>query len=131
MPVAYESKPFKDISLSFKRHPITHDILVLKNNDAIKKSLINLIKTNFGERLFDPLLGSDVTKSLFEVDGGLESIGEILEDNIKTVVLNYEPRIKINKISTTPIKSDYSISIYIEYVIVGQNIEENIEFTLS
>ena len=131
MPVAYESKPFKDISLSFKRHPITHDILVLKNNDAIKKSLINLIKTNFGERLFDPLLGSDVTKSLFEVDGTLESVGEILEDNIKTVVLNYEPRIKINKISTTPIESDYSISIYIEYVIVGQNVEENIEFTLS
>ena len=131
MPVAYKSKPFKDISLSFKRHPITHDILVLKNNDAIKKSIINLVKTNFGERVFNNSLGCDVTKSLFEVNSNLQSIGEILSDDIRTVVLNYEPRIKINKISATAVESNYSISIYIEYVIVGQNVEENIEFTLS
>ena len=50
------SRSFKDISLSFSRHPVTNDILILKNEDAIKKSVINLVRTSIGERFFNNLL---------------------------------------------------------------------------
>ena len=62
-----QSKAFKDISLSFKRHPVTNDILALTNEDAIKRSVRNLVETINEERFFNPLLGSRVRESLFEV----------------------------------------------------------------
>ena len=51
------SRSFKDISLSFSRHPVTNDVIVLKNEDAIKKSVVNLVRTRVGERFFNNLLG--------------------------------------------------------------------------
>ena len=62
------SRSFRDISLSFKRHPITNDVTVLKNEDAIKKSVINLIRTKVGERFFNDILGTSVGDTLFELD---------------------------------------------------------------
>ena len=56
MPLPSISKSFKDISLSFKRHPITNDIIPLKNEDAIKRSVQNLVRINVGEVFFDNLL---------------------------------------------------------------------------
>ena len=64
MPISI-SRSFKDISLSFKRHPVTNDILILKNEDAIKRSVINLVQTQLGERFFNDLLGTSVNSSLF------------------------------------------------------------------
>jgi hypothetical protein len=47
------SRAFKDISLSFARHPVTNDVLAIKNEDAIKKSVLNLVRTEIGERFFN------------------------------------------------------------------------------
>ena len=61
------SRGFKDISLSFSKNPITNDILTLQNEDAIKKAVINLVRTQIGERFFNNLIGTSLEKSLFEL----------------------------------------------------------------
>ena len=66
------SRAFKDISLSFTPHPITKDLTILKNENAIKKSVRNLVQTIPTERFFNSALGSEVRDSLFDfVDFGL------------------------------------------------------------
>ena len=67
MPVQRFSQGFKDISLSFKRHPVTNDILALKNEDAIKRSVQNLIRIQLGEVFFNELIGTRITGALFEL----------------------------------------------------------------
>ena len=69
MPVQI-SRAFKDISLSFSRHPVTNDIVVLRNEDAIKKSVINLCRTKLNERFFNELLGTQIEESLFDLNNG-------------------------------------------------------------
>ena len=62
------SRAFKDISLSFTRHPVTNDVTVLKNEDAIKKSVINLCRTRINDRFFNDLLGTSIEDSFFETN---------------------------------------------------------------
>ena len=62
------SRAFKDISLSFTKHPVTNDVIVLKNEDAIKKSVVNLCRTRINERFFNDLLGTSIEDSLFETN---------------------------------------------------------------
>ena len=80
------SRGFRDISLSFVRHPVTNDITVLKNEDAIKKSVINLVRTVTNERFFNPLLGTSVGSSLFELVN--EDSFDFLEDEIEILLKN-------------------------------------------
>ena len=87
------SRGFKDISFSFTRHPVTNDVTVLRNEDAIKKSVQNLVKTRINERFFNDLLGLSVEASLFEVVGS--DISSSLTEEIKTLLENFEPRIKV------------------------------------
>ena len=68
MPAQTFSQGFKDISLSFKKHPVTDDLLVLKNEDAIKRSVQNLVRIQLGEVFFNRLLGTKITGSLFELE---------------------------------------------------------------
>ena len=69
------SRAFKDISLSFEPHPITKDLPVLKNANAIRRSVRNLVQTIPGERFFNSTLGSDVRDSLFENAPGFIDFG--------------------------------------------------------
>ena len=93
------SRAFKDISLSFKKHPVTNDVTVLRNEDAIKKSVINLTRTRINERFFNELLGTSIGDALFEnMDSGLEAA---LEEEISTLLKNYEPRIELNSVYVT------------------------------
>ena len=120
MAVQRISRAFKDISLSFDRHPVTNDILVLKNEDAIKRSIRNLIQTMPSERFFNPYLGSEVKTSLFEfVDFGTSSI---LEEQIKIAIDNYEPRVENAKVVVVPRANDNSFEISVTFTIIGQDI---------
>lgn len=124
------SRSFKDISLSFSRHPVTNDILILKNEDAIKKSVINLIRTRIGERFFNKLLGTSVDNSLFELNG-LE-VSTILDEEIKTVLSNFEPRIVVRNVMVESIEDSNELNIKISYDIVGLPFPpQNIEFLLQ
>ena len=120
MAVQRISRAFKDVSLSFDRHPVTNDILVLKNEDAIKRSIRNLIQTMPSERFFNPYLGSEVKTSLFEfVDFGTSSI---LEEQIKIAIDNYEPRVENAKVVVVPRANDNSFEINVSFTIIGQDV---------
>lgn len=111
------SRGFKDFSLSFKKHPITNDIIAIFNEDAIKNSVINLVRTTIGERFFQPSLGTNVEGSIFELT--TTEISFALENEINQVLRNYEPRILVTNISVNVYDDDYELEIIIEYNIIG------------
>ena len=124
------SRAFKDISLSFKKHPVTNDVTVLRNEDAIKKSVINLTRTRINERFFNELIGTSIGDSLFEnMNSGIESA---LEEEITSLLSNYEPRIELNSVYVTANQDSNEMSVQIDYNIVGLSIaSQNIEFLLQ
>jgi len=114
------SRAFKDISLSFDRHPVTNDILVIKNADAIKKSVRNIVQTVPSERFFNPIFGSEVKTSLFEfVDFGTASQ---LERQILVAIENYEPRVERVQVDVLPRADRNEFEITISFNIIGQEI---------
>ena len=124
------SRAFKDISLSFTRHPVTNDVTVLKNEDAIKKSVINLCRTRINERFFNDLLGTSIEDSLFETN--LNDITSFLEKEISTLLKNYEPRIRLTNVIVESLVDSYELQIRVEYEITGlQFPTQNIEFLLQ
>ena len=124
------SRAFRDISLSFKKHPVTRDVTILRNEDAIKKSVINLTRTRINERFFNDLLGTSVADNLFENMGsGLETA---LEEEISTLLGNYEPRIELNSVYVIADQDSNELSIQVDYNIVGLPIpSQTIEFLLQ
>ena len=124
------SRAFQDISLSFTRHPVTNDVTVLKNEDAIKRSVINLTRTRFNERYFNELIGTSIDNSLFELmDSG---IGDVMETEITTLLNNFEPRINLTSVTVQPNPDDNYLGVKVEYQIVGLPFpQQNIEFLLQ
>jgi|TARA_B100000902_G_C27065813_1_gene791475 hypothetical protein len=128
MPVK-RSRSFRDISLSFKRHPITNDITTLKNEDAIKKSVINLIRTRIGERFFNDLLGTSVGDTLFELS---TFDNDVLREEVISLLKNFEPRIDLTNVFVEGQDDTNSLFIQIEYDITGLPLPtQNIEFILQ
>ena len=124
------SRAFKDISLSFSRHPVTNDIVVLKNEDAVKKSVINLCRTKLNERFFNDLLGTRIEESLFDLNN--DDISSVLETEIETLLENYEPRITLNDVSVRAQQDNNDLYIRIGYLITGLPFPpQNIEFLLQ
>ena len=113
------SKAFKDIDLSFMPHPVSGDIRVLKNEDAIKRAVRNLVQTIDGERPFQSNLGTDVTRSLFDfVDYGTASV---ITQQIFDVLRGFEDRIS-NTVVRVDLKPDENtFEVFISYDIVGQS----------
>lgn len=129
MPVPYPTKQFKDISLSFKKHPVTKDILVLKDNDAIKKSVMNIVRSSIGDRFYESSLGSRINDLLFSLDSD-EYHQSLLKSEINTALQNWEPRVKVLKVNTSIIVDH--IEVTIEYEIIGQpDIPQEIQFVLE
>ena len=124
------SRSFKDISLSFKRHPVTNDVLVLKNEDAIKKSVINLCRTRLTERFFNDLLGTSIEGSLFELNNG--EIASSIEEEVKVLLQNFEPRINVTDVIVDTETDPNGLYISVKYNIVGLPVAaQNIEFLLQ
>jgi phage baseplate assembly protein W len=115
--VASISRAFRDISLSFKRHPVTNDILVIKNEDAIKRSVQNIVLTIIGEKPFEPLFGSNIKSSLFELNTSLEAIG--IREQIVSAIRNFEPRVDNLDVSVTIDADTNDMYATIQYDIVG------------
>ena len=114
------SKAFKDISLSFSPHPVTKDLPILKNESAIRSSVRNIVETIPTEKFFNPDFGSDVYKSLFDfVDFGTANI---IQDQIKTAINNFEPRVENVRVEVDPSVDENEFEILIVYDIVGQEL---------
>ena len=111
------SKAFKDINLSFKRHPVTNDVVTIRDEDAIKRSVKNIIFTILGEKPFVPQFGSVVNESLFDLNTELSEIR--VADEIRSSLLNFEPRID-NIIANVTLSPDTNeMNCTIQYSIVG------------
>ena len=111
------SRVFKDINLSFKRHPVTNDLVVIKNEDAIKKSVRNIIFTILGEKPYVPLFGTSVNNSLFELSNPLDHIR--ISDEISSTLLNYEPRINNIQVNVSNYPDSNEMNATIQYDIIG------------
>ena len=122
MAITRISRSFKDISLSFKRHPVTNDIAVLKNADAIKRSVRNLVQTIPNERFFNSTIGSEVKNLLFNNAPGFIDFGTaaIIEKQILTTIENYEPRVTNLEVNVEPRPDTNEFEVTVIFDIVGQ-----------
>ena len=109
---------YKDLTVN----PISLDIAMKKDEEAIKESLKNLILTDRGERLMQPNIGSDVRASLFE--NATPVTLKILEERVRDVINNYEPRVSIINIDVTSLYDDNRVQVTIYFYV--KNREEPI-----
>ena len=130
MPVERVSKGFKDISMSFEANPINNDIIGVKNDTAIARSIRNLIFTVPGERFFNENLGSKVSQILFDtVD---EISASAIRDEIEETIIKYEPRVKLKDIRVKPDFDNYTFDVTIVYDIIGIDaITQQLNFALQ
>ena len=110
-------RAFKDINLSFKRHPVTNDVLTIRDEDAIKRSVKNIIFTILGEKPFEPNFGSVISESLFDLNTSLNEVR--VSDEIKQSLLNYEPRIDNINVTVTVAPDTNEMNCSVQYEIVG------------
>ena len=119
MAVKRISRAFKDINLSFEPHPVTKDLTVLRNENAIKRSVRNIVQTIPTERFFNSILGSDVRNLLFDnyVDFGTASA---IEDQIKIAIQNFEPRVDNLQVNVNPKPDENEFEVNVLFDIIGQ-----------
>ena len=124
------SQGFKDISLSFSKHPVTRDILALKNEDAIKRSVQNLVRIHVGETVFNPLLGTRVTDALFELAD--DTFIDPIKTEVELVLSNWEPRITLQDVDVVADPDNNSLEVTINYDLVGLSAPtQSISFVLA
>jgi phage baseplate assembly protein W len=102
---------YRDFDLSFNRHPLTNDVAVVIDDRAIEQSLKSLLATNFYERAFDPKIGSNIRKILFEPSDPITMAD--LRTGIRQTIENYEPRVSILGlvVEDNPDTNSYLISL--------------------
>jgi phage baseplate assembly protein W len=124
------SRSFRDISLSFIPHPVTNDLTILRNENAIVRSVRNLVETIPRERFFNSTIGSNVRSSLFDfVDFGSAAN---IKNQIETVIENYEPRIDNLIVEVDPKPDDNTFEVTLIFDIVGQDFPtQTINFILE
>ena len=130
MPLERVSQGFKDISMSFQVNPLNLDLIALKNETAIARSIRNIIFTLPGEKFFNPNFGSRINRSLFEnID---EISASIIRDEIQNSIANYEPRVELIDIKATPDYNNASFDVLIQYRIIGVDVlPQQLEFVLQ
>ena len=111
------SRAFKDINLSFKRHPVTNDVVTIRDEDAIKRSVKNIIFTILGEKPFEPNFGSVINDSLFELDTTLNRVR--ISDEITQSLNSYEPRIDNIDVTVEIYPDSNELNCTVQYDIVG------------
>ena len=111
------SRAFKDINLSFKRHPVTNDVVAIRDEDAIKRSVRNIIFTILGEKPFEPQFGSVINEALFDLNTVYDEI--LVQDEIKSSILRFEPRITNLRVTTSLYPDSNELNCTVQYDIVG------------
>tara|TARA_B100001778_G_C17969935_1_gene354342 strand:+ start:55 stop:456 length:402 start_codon:yes stop_codon:yes gene_type:complete len=120
MSILRKSRAFKDISLSFSPHPVTKDLPVLTNERAIVRSVRNLVETIPTERFFNTLLGTDIRGSLFE--NFSRTTVNVIEDQIRDSVRNFEPRVRNIGIEVTSFPDDNTFEVKVLFDIKGLDV---------
>lgn len=130
MPAERISKGFKDISAIFEVNPLNDDLIVLKNANAIARSIRNLIFTNRGDKPFNPFLGSRVNQMLFDPMDQISSVS--LKSEIERTINSFEPRVNLDKVTVTPNYDENQYDIVIKYQIIGIDLDtQQLSFALE
>ena len=130
MPAERISKGFKDISAVFEVNPLNDDLIVLKNSNAIARSIRNLVFTNRGDKPFNPFLGSRVNDMLFDPMDQLSS--ESVKSEIERTINSFEPRVNLDKVKVTPNYDENQYDIVIKYQIIGIDVDtQQLSFALE
>lgn len=130
MPLERTSRDFKDLSMSFLVNPLNYDLIALKNETAVSRSVRNLVFTVNGERLFNQNIGSRVSRFLFEnLD---ETTAIALRDEIEYTIVNFEPRVDLIEVNVFPNYDNNEFNVTIIYNIVGINVPaQQLSFALE
>jgi len=120
---------YMDLDLTFTANPVTGDVPILIGTEAIKRSLKNLILTNFWERPFRSYLGSNVTRQLFENINSLTA--NLLQAAIVEVIKNFEPRVDVSKVTAVPDPDNNRYGLKLEFFIINQTSPITINFFLE
>ncbi|WAX22843.1 hypothetical protein [Synechococcus phage S-M1] len=124
-----KSRTFLDLNVALSRNPFTDDVSTVKNDNAIKQAVKNLVLTTPGEKPFQPLIGSRINNLLFEPLDAFTA--DAIRDEIINTINQYEPRVELTEVSVEPIYEGNKFSIEVEYRIVGLPVVETISFVLQ
>ena len=129
MPQQRVKRKFKDISMSFETNPLNDDLVSLSDTSAIARSIRNIVFTSPGEKFFNPDFGSRISESLFENVDNVSALA--IEDEIKSSIINFEPRVNLLNTNVVPNPDDNEMNVTIEYEITGIDIPpQQLEFVL-
>ena len=130
MPVERISKGFKDLSMSFEVNPITNDLIGVKNDTAISRSIRNLVLTTPGERFFNEELGSGVSELLFDNIDDISAA--IIRDEIEQTIIRFEPRVKLQDVKVEGDYDNNEFNVTIKYDIIGMEaLPQQLNFALQ
>ena len=130
MPIERVSQGFKDISMTFQSNPLNSDLIVIKNDNAIARSLRNIVFTTPGEKFFNESFGSRITESLFDnID---EITASIISDEITESINRYEPRVELDTVRAYPDFENNSFDVIIVYSVIGSQVpSQELQFVLQ
>ena len=130
MPIERVSQGFKDISMTFQSNPLNDDLIAIKNENAIARSLRNIVFTLPGEKFFNQSFGSRISESLFD---NIDDItAAVIVDEIRESIENNEPRVELKNVQAYPDFENNSFDVIIVYNIVGAEIPpQELQFVLQ
>ncbi len=130
MPLERVSQGFKDISMTFQANPLNQDLIVLKNENAIARSVRNIVFTVPGEKFFQENFGSRISESLFE---NIDEISALeIKDEITESINRFEPRVRLINVETIPDYAGNAFNVIIVYEIIGIDTPaQQLEFVLQ
>ena len=130
MPLQRVSQGFKDISMTFQRNPLSNDLIALKNENAIARSIRNIVFTLPGEKFFNENFGSRISRTLFENVDDISA--SIIVDEIRQSIENYEPRVDLIDVESFPDYDNNTFDVKITYQIIGADVPaQQLEFVLQ
>ena len=130
MPAERIIKAFRDVSATFQANPLNMDLVALRNENAIARSIRNLVMTAPGERPFNSELGSNVYRLLFENFDNQTSYG--IKTEIETSIRNFEPRVNLTEVQVSANEDNYEFDVVIRYKIVGIDaLPQSLSFALE
>lgn len=128
--IVAREQSYSDFDLMFRANPVTGDVALKKNEQAVKQSVLNILLTNRGERPFDPNFGSDITSQLFEnFDPIIETI---LEEQIRTALRNYEPRVNLLGVVVDGSPDRNAMNVRVEFEIISpERVTTSVDFSVE
>lgn len=130
MPLERVSQGFRDISMTFQRHPLNDDLIALKNEQAIARSVRNIVFTTPGEKFFDEDFGSKINEALFENIDPISA--NVIQQEIRQSITNYEPRVNLRGVKVNPNYDNNEFNVTIVYEIIGADVPpQELQFVLQ